>query len=224
MVKVFDGQRTFLHPVLRWLEVLTYKVIGVKEDVEQRWTQYTAALLSFSIFGFLLTYLIQRTQGFLPFNPAHFNASNVPPDLAFNTATSFVTNTNWQAYSGESTMSYFTQMAALAVQNFASAAAGIAIAVALIRGFARQEKKTIGNFWVDVTRCYRLRAVADLHRRRSALRLAGFDPESKALHGSHDRGRRKADHRSGPGGFAGSNQAARNKRRRLLQRELLPSV
>ena len=152
MARVFEGQRTFLHPVLRWLEVLTYKVIGVKEEVEQRWTQYTAALLSFSIFGFLLTYLLQRAQGFLPFNPQHFNASNVPPDLAFNTATSFVTNTNWQAYSGESTMSYFVQMAALAVQNFASAAAGIAIAVALIRGFARQEKKTIGNFWVDVTR------------------------------------------------------------------------
>src|SRR5882762_8241772 len=152
MAKVFDGQRTFLHPVLRWLEVLTYKAIGVKEEVEQRWTQYTAALLSFSIFGFLLTYLLQRAQGFLPFNPQHFNASNVPPDLAFNTATSFVTNTDWQAYSGEATMSYFVQMAALAVQNFASAAAGIAIAVALIRGFARQEKRTIGNFWVDVTR------------------------------------------------------------------------
>jgi len=152
MTKVFDGQRTFLHPLLRWLEVLTYKVIGVKEDVEQRWTQYTAALLSFSIFGFLLTYAIQRLQGFLPFNPQHFGAAQIPPDLAFNTATSFVTNTNWQAYSGEATMSYFVQMAVLAVQNFASAAAGIAIAVALIRGFARQEKKTIGNFWVDVTR------------------------------------------------------------------------
>src|SRR6267143_230046 len=152
MAKVFEGQRTFLHPVLRWLEVLTYKIIGVREDVEQRWTQYTGALLSFSIFGFLLTYLLQRAQGFLPFNPQHFSASNVPPDLAFNTATSFVTNTNWQAYSGESTMSYFVQMAALTVQNFASAAAGMAIAVALIRGFARQEKRTIGNFWVDVTR------------------------------------------------------------------------
>src|SRR5579871_2640004 len=152
MAKVFEGQRTFLHPVFRWLEVLTYKAIGVKEEVEQRWTQYTAALLSFSVFGFLLTYLIQRAQGFLPFNPQHFNASNVPPDLAFNTSTSFVTNTNWQAYGGESTLSYFVQMAVLAVQNFASAAAGIAIAVAVIRGFARQEKKTIGNFWVDVTR------------------------------------------------------------------------
>jgi potassium-transporting ATPase potassium-binding subunit len=152
MARVFDGQRTFMHPILRWLEVLTYKLIGVKEEVEQRWTTYTAALLSFSIFGFLFTYLIQRGQGFLPFNPQHFGASNVSPDLAFNTSTSFVTNTNWQAYSGESSLSYFVQMAVLTVQNFASAAAGIAIAVALIRGFARQEKKTIGNFWVDVTR------------------------------------------------------------------------
>src|SRR5246127_3422252 len=152
MAKLFEGQRTFLHPVLRWLEVLTYKLIGVKEEVEQRWTQYTAALLSFSLFGFLLTYLLQRAQGLLPFNPQHFNAGNVPPDLAFNTATSFVTNTNWQAYSGEATMSYFVQMAALAVQNFASAAAGIAVAIALIRGFARQETDKLGNFWVDMTR------------------------------------------------------------------------
>ncbi|PWU02047.1 MAG: potassium-transporting ATPase subunit KdpA [Terriglobia bacterium] len=152
MARLFEGERTFLHPVLRWLEVLTYKVSGIREDVEQRWTQYTAALLSFSIFGFLLTYLLQRAQAFLPFNPQHFGADKVPPDLAFNTATSFVTNTNWQAYGGESTLSYFVQMAALTVQNFASAAVGIAIAVALIRGFARQERRTIGNFWVDVTR------------------------------------------------------------------------
>jgi K+-transporting ATPase ATPase A chain len=152
MARIFEGQRTFLHPVLRWLEVLTYKAAGIREDVEQRWTQYAASLLSFSIFGFLLTYLLQRAQGILPFNPQHFGASNVSPDLAFNTATSFVTNTNWQAYSGESTMSYFVQMTALAVQNFASAAAGMAVAVALIRGFARQERRTVGNFWVDVTR------------------------------------------------------------------------
>jgi K+-transporting ATPase ATPase A chain len=152
MTRVFDGERTFLHPVLRWLEVLTYKVIGVHEEVEQRWTQYTAALLSFSIFGFLLVYFIQRAQGFLPFNPQGFGAGNVSPDLAFNTSSSFVTNTNWQSYSGESTLSYFVQMAALTVQNFASAAAGIAVAIALVRGFVRQEKKTIGNFWVDVTR------------------------------------------------------------------------
>src|SRR5712691_7871682 len=109
MERVFEGRRTFMHPLLRWLETLTYKLIGVREDVEQRWTQYTASLLSFSIFGFLLTYVLQRAQGFLPFNPQHFNASNVPPDLAFNTAASFVTNTNWQAYSGEATFSYFVQ-------------------------------------------------------------------------------------------------------------------
>jgi K+-transporting ATPase ATPase A chain len=152
MARVFEGERTFLHPVLRWLEVFTYKAAGVREDVEQRWTQYAASLLSFSIFGFILVYLLQRMQGLLPFNPQHFGAGNVTPDLAFNTAISFVSNTNWQSYSGESTLSYFVQMAALTVQNFASAAAGIAVAVAVIRGFARQERRTIGNFWVDVTR------------------------------------------------------------------------
>jgi len=152
MANVFEGRRTFMHPVLRWLEVLTYKLIGVKEDVEQRWTQYTASLLSFSIFGFIIVYLLQRAQGFLPFNPQNFGAAQVTPDLAFNTAVSFITNTNWQAYTGEATLSYFVQMAALAVQNFASAAAGIAVAIALVRGFARHETRTLGNFWVDVTR------------------------------------------------------------------------
>ncbi len=152
MARLFEGERTFLHPVLRWLEVLTYKLIGVREDVEQRWTQYTASLLSFSVFGFLIVYFLQRAQAYLPFNPENFGTPNVTPDLAFNTAVSFITNTNWQAYSGESTLSYFVQMAGLTVQNFASAAAGIAVAIALVRGFARQEKKTIGNFWVDVTR------------------------------------------------------------------------
>ncbi len=152
MARVFQGQRTFLHPVFGWLETLTYKVSGVREDAEQRWTQYTAAVISFSIFGFLLVYLLQRLQGFLPFNPQHFNASNVSPDLAFNTAASFLTNTNWQSYGGESTFSFFVQMAAFTVQNFVSAAAGLAIAIAVVRGFARHETKTIGNFWVDMTR------------------------------------------------------------------------
>jgi K+-transporting ATPase ATPase A chain len=152
MARVFQGQRTFLHPALRWLEVFTYRASGVHEDAEQRWTQYTASLLSFSVFGFLLVYLLQRAQGLLPFNPQHFNAGNVSPDLAFNTAASFLTNTNWQSYGGESTLSYLVQMAALTVQNFVSAAAGIAIAIAVVRGFARHETKTIGNFWVDMTR------------------------------------------------------------------------
>jgi K+-transporting ATPase ATPase A chain len=152
MARVFEGQRTFMHPVLRWLEVLTYKAIGVREDVEQRWTHYTASLLSFSIFGFVFVYLMQRMQGWLPLNPQGLGAGQVAPDLAFNTAVSFMSNTNWQAYSGESTLSYFVQMAALTVQNFASAAAGIVVAIALVRGFSRQERRTVGNFWVDVTR------------------------------------------------------------------------
>jgi potassium-transporting ATPase potassium-binding subunit len=152
MANVFEGRRTFLHPALHWLEKLTYKAAGVQDDVEQRWTQYTASLLSFSLFGFLLVYAIQRLQGVLPFNPQHFGTAQVTPDLAFNTATSFLTNTNWQAYSGESTLSYFVQMAALTVQNFVSAAAGMAVAIAVVRGFARHEARTLGNFWVDVTR------------------------------------------------------------------------
>ena len=152
MARLFEGKRTFLHPVLRPLETLTYRLAGVREDVEQRWTQYTFALIAFSIFCFFFVYLLQRLQGVLPFNPQGFNASNVPPDLAFNTAVSFVTNTNWQAYSGESTLSYFVQMAALTVQNFASAAVGIAAAIALVRGFSRQQTNTVGNFWVDLTR------------------------------------------------------------------------
>jgi K+-transporting ATPase ATPase A chain len=152
MYRVFDGSRTFLHPILRPVERVIYKLCGVREDAEQRWTQYAASLLAFSIFGFLFAYAIQRLQGILPFNPQHFGAKQVSPDLAFNTANSFLSNTNWQAYSGESTLSYFVQMAALTVQNFVSGAAGIAVAIAVIRGFARQQMKTIGNFWVDLTR------------------------------------------------------------------------
>ncbi len=152
MAHVFEGRRTFMHAALRWLEAAIYRVSGVREDVEQRWTYYTASLLSFSVIGFLVTYAVGRLQRYLPFNPLSYGGDRVPPDLAFNTATSFVTNTNWQAYGGESTFSYFVQMFALTVQNFASAAAGIAIALALIRGFARREQRTIGNFWVDLTR------------------------------------------------------------------------
>ena len=133
---------------------------GIREDEEQTWVRYTASLISLSFFSFLFVYLLQRLQGFLPLNPMHFSTAQAPtnatamtPDLAFNTAVSFMTNTNWQSYSPDTTMSYLTQMAALAVQNFVSAAVGIAVAVAFIRGFARHTTKTIGNFWVDVTRC-----------------------------------------------------------------------
>src|SRR6201996_8378720 len=152
MARLFDGKRTFLHPVLRPLEILTYKLIGVNEGTEQRWTQYTASLLAFSIFSFLFVYALQRLQGILPLNPQGFNAGSVSPDLAFNTAVSFVTNTNGQSYSGESTLSYLVQAVALTVQNFASAAAGIAVALAVSRGFARQKVNSLGNFWVDLTR------------------------------------------------------------------------
>lgn len=152
MAKLFDGKRTFLHPILRRVETFTYRICGVQEQVEQRWTQYTFALIAFSVASFVVIYVLQRLQGFLPLNPQGFSASNVPPDLAFNTAVSFVTNTNWQAYSGESTLSYFVQMSALTVQNFASAAVGIAAAIALVRGFSRERANTIGNFWVDLTR------------------------------------------------------------------------
>jgi K+-transporting ATPase ATPase A chain len=152
MAKLFQGQRTFLHPVLRPLEAAIYRVCGVGEHEEQRWTIYTASLLAFSLFSFLFTYALFRLQGLLPLNPQGFGAAQVTPDQAFNTAVSFMTNTNWQWYSGEATASYLVQMAGLAVQNFASAAAGIAVAIALIRGFARHETGTIGNFWVDLTR------------------------------------------------------------------------
>jgi K+-transporting ATPase ATPase A chain len=158
--RVFEGERTFLHPVFRRLEVLIYRLGGIREDIEQSWIAYSASMISLSIFSFLAVYLIQRLQGHLPLNPMHFSTPQAPqsatpmtPDLAYNTAVSFMTNTNWQSYSPDTTVSYLTQMAALAVQNFVSAAVGIAVAVALIRGFARHTAKTIGNFWVDVTRC-----------------------------------------------------------------------
>jgi K+-transporting ATPase ATPase A chain len=152
MARLFEGRRTFLHPLVRPLEVWTYKLAAVDERTEQRWTQYAASLLAFSIFSFLFVYLLERLQGILPLNPQNFGTAQVSPDLAFNTAISFLSNTNWQAYSGESTFSYLVQMAALTVQNFASAAAGIAVAIALVRGFARQKMNSLGNFWVDLTR------------------------------------------------------------------------
>ncbi len=152
MSRLFQGERTFLHPIFRPLERLVYRACGIREDQEQRWTQYALSLLAFSLFAFVFPYALMRLQGWLPLNPQKFGAAQVTPDQAFNTAVSFMTNTNWQGYSGESTMSYLVQMAGLAVQNFASAAAGIAVAIALVRGFARHETDRIGNFWVDLTR------------------------------------------------------------------------
>ena len=151
MTKVFSGEKTFMSRVLGPLERLIYRVCRVDASSEQHWTTYTAAMLMFSVISLLVLYLLQRVQYYLPLNPQEF--PGVAPDLAFNTAVSFTSNTNWQAYSGESTMSYLMQMAGLAFHNFTSAAAGIVLAIAFIRGIARREAKTIGNFWVDLTRC-----------------------------------------------------------------------
>ncbi|MBL6852952.1 MAG: potassium-transporting ATPase subunit KdpA [Alphaproteobacteria bacterium] len=151
MTRVFNGERTFLSFVLRPIERLTYAISGVRENEEQHWTTYGFAVLLFSLAGFLSLYLLQRLQAGLPFNPQHLPA--VGEHLAFNTAISFVTNTNWQSYTPETTMSYLVEMAGLTVHNFVSAATGIALAVALVRGFARRSAQSIGNFWVDLTRC-----------------------------------------------------------------------
>ncbi len=151
MTRVFNGERTWLSPALRPVEAFLYRVSGVAEKHEQHWTSYTVSMLLFHVGGFVLLYGLMRAQAILPFNPAGQDA--VAPDLAFNTAASFVTNTNWQNYGGESTMSYLVQMLGLTHQNFLSAATGIVLAVALIRGFARASVRTVGNFWVDVTRC-----------------------------------------------------------------------
>ena len=151
MTRVFNGERTFLSPVLRQVERGLYWLGGVDETREQSWLTYTVGMLLFHVGGFLILYTLMRVQGWLPFNPQGMTA--VAPDLSFNTAISFVTNTNWQNYGGESTMSYLVQMLGLTHQNFLSAATGIVLALALIRGFARASARTVGNFWVDITRC-----------------------------------------------------------------------
>jgi potassium-transporting ATPase potassium-binding subunit len=151
MARVFNREKTFLDPVLRPIERLIYALTGVDENTEMKWTEYAVAMLLFSVVSMAVLYLIQRAQGMLPFNPQKL--AGVEPFLAFNTAASFTTNTNWQSYVPESTMSYLTQMMGLAYHNFVSAATGVALAIAFIRGIARREKQTIGNFWVDLTRC-----------------------------------------------------------------------
>jgi K+-transporting ATPase ATPase A chain len=150
MARVFAGEKTFLDPLLKPVERLIYRLGGVHPENEQTWVEYAVSMLLFSAAGMLLLYGLERLQGWLPLNPQALGA--VAPDLAFNTAASFTTNTNWQAYGGETTMSYLTQMAGLAFHNFVSAAAGIAIAIAVVRGFIRRNSKTIGNFWFDLTR------------------------------------------------------------------------
>ncbi|MGB8910347.1 MAG: potassium-transporting ATPase subunit KdpA [Candidatus Cybelea sp.] len=151
MARVFEGERTWLSPVLVPLEKLIYRLCGVREGEEMTWYAYALSMLAFSLIGLGYLYVLLRTQKWLPFNPAHVD--NMTPDLAWNTAVSFTTNTNWQFYSGETAMSYLSQMAGLAWHNFVSAAVGIALAVAVVRGLVRTNVKTLGNFWVDLTRC-----------------------------------------------------------------------
>ena len=152
MTRVFNRERTFMDPVLRPIERLLYRVTAVDEDHEMRWTEYAISMLLFSLVSMIVLYLMERLQGYLPFNPQKLGAVN-PSALAFNTAASFTTNTNWQNYAGETTMSYLTQMAGLAYHNFMSAAVGIVLAIAFIRGVARRQMQTIGNFWIDLVRC-----------------------------------------------------------------------
>src|ERR1700710_2804302 len=151
MTRVFAGERTPLSPILKPLERGLYRLSGVNEAEEQHWVTYAIAMLAFSFAGFILLYALQRLQNVLPFNPQHLDA--LSPDLAFNTSVSFITNTNWQSYVPEATYGYLVEMAGLPVHNFVSAATGIALALALIRGFSRRSAKTVGNFWVDMTRC-----------------------------------------------------------------------
>lgn len=150
MARVFEGKKTFLHPLLGWLEKLTYKAAGVDDKAEMNWKEYFKALLMFNFLGFLVVFILQMIQGSLPLNPQAL--PNVSWHSAFNTAVSFMTNTNWQGYSGENTLSYLTQMLGLAVQNFVSAATGAAVFLAMVRGLAKKGI-TLGNFWVDITRC-----------------------------------------------------------------------
>src|SRR5579864_6175286 len=151
MTRVFNGERTFLSPLLRPIEIAIYWIGGVDERREQHWLTYTVAMLLFHVGGVFIIYALMRLQAFLPFNPAEQPA--VAEDLSFNTAISFITNTNWQNYGGESTLSYLVQMLGLTHQNFLSAATGIVLAIALIRGFSRSSMRTVGSFWVDITRC-----------------------------------------------------------------------
>ena len=179
MTRVFNREKTFLDPVLRPLERLLYRVSGVDETHEMRWTEYAVSMLLFSGVTMVVLYLFERFQGSLPGNPQHF--AGVGPDLAFNTAASFTTNTNWQNYSGESTMSYLTQMAGLAYHNFTSAAVGIALAIAFIRGIARRESRDDRQFLGRHDALGALGAVASVYRLRPVPGVAGSGAEFQAL-------------------------------------------
>jgi K+-transporting ATPase ATPase A chain len=213
MTRVFTGERTFLSPVLRPVERAIYWCCGVNEKEEQHWLTYAVGVLFFSVAGFLSLYALQRLQWYLPFNPQ--KQPGVEQSLALNTSVSFITNTNWQSYVPETTMGYLVQMAGLTVHNFVSAATGIGMALALIRGFSRREAKAVGNFWVDLTRATLYSADRSCRDTRSGM--AGRAAESRRVCRCDDAGGRQANDRSGTRRLAGGHQRARHKRRRLLQ-------
>ena len=188
MARVYEGRPSGLDRVLGPLERLIYRSTGVRPDQEMDWKVYALSMLLFSVAGWLFLYALQRLQGFLPWNPASLGA--VTPDSSFNTATSFVTNTNWQGYGGETTMSYLTQMLGLTVQNFVSAATGMAVLVAFIRGLARRNAKTIGNFWVDLTRVDPLHPAAAVAGPGARPGVAGCGADLLRVPDGHARSKR----------------------------------
>ncbi len=237
LLRVLDvNGRIWLEPVLRPLERGTYRLLGVDPRQEQNWKQYTFAMLLFSLAGCLFTYLILRSQYYLPLNPQKL--AGLTPDLAFNTAASFATNTDWQSYAGETTMSYFSQMVGLTFHNFVSAATGIAIAAALVRGIARHSAQTIGNFWVDLVRvtyyllipiclvfAVFLMSQGTIQNFKPYTKATLLEPmkvpiEKKDAGGERDRGRanrHRSEHRARSDGISGRHQNARDKRWRLYE-------
>ena len=222
MASVYTGKRTFLDPVLNPLEKLFYKLCGVDPNHEMGWWEYAVAVMVFNILGIVVLFVILLVQGYLPLNPQHF--PGVKWDLALNTAVSFVTNTNWQNYGGESTMTYLSQMSGLVIQQFASAATAMAVLIALIRGLIRRQANSVGNFWVDLTRTtlWILLPVSIVFALAFASQgvIQTLHPyvTAQTLEGA------TADHRPGAGSLHGSDQDAGFQRRRLLQRQLRPSL
>ena len=225
MARVYQGERTFLSPVVRPVERLVYRIVGLRPDEEMGWKTYALALMFFTLVGILTLYGLERLQSVLPLNPQHLGA--VKPGLAFNTSVSFNTNTNWQNYGGETTMSYLTQMLGLAVHNFLSAAAGMAVLVALVRGFVRHSAKTLGNFWVDMTRSilYILLPLslilAVVLVSQGVVQTFHHSQQVALLQSTQDTNWtdcQSASVGTWPGCFPDCHQDARNERRRFLQR------
>ena len=218
MARVYQGERLLLERPLGLARAADLPgCSGPRPEREQDWKSYGKTTVVFSFVFFLVLYLILRTQNIQPFNPEGFNSA--PWDVTFNTTSSFITNTNWQYYGGETTMTYFSQMAGLAVQNFVSAAVGMAVLAAVIRGFASRGVKELGNFWRDVTRTPALHPAAARGRRHPDPGLPGRDPDRSAATSAPRRSGARPDAGDGPRRLAGGDQAARHQRRRLLQRQ-----